>query len=413
MNVRVNAERLCNELSTLGSFSAPSQAGGVTRRAWSQQYFDAEDWLVARFEEAGLRVEIDSARNIWGKWAEGVTPAVVTGSHIDSVPSGGRFDGCLGVLGALAAVRALQAAGHRPTRQIWVVAWMEEEGSAFGQSLFGSRAFTGELDIETVKAHTNVDGSTLDEVMSAAGHRLADLSTLPAGMADLAAYLELHIEQGPILDRDKVPIGVVTDIVGIEHATIRFTGRANHAGCTPMNMRQDASLGLARGIAQARRLALEHGVTATTGQLSTTPGATNVIPDGTSFSLDARHPDSAVLNGYAEALTATCHQIARDEHLDIAYEHAYQLTPVPLDTGMRTHLVEACAQAGVDQIPIVSGAGHDAMVLAPRVPTGMFFVPSRGGISHAPDEYSSPKQCATGAEILALTLAKLTRKTTP
>lgn len=407
MGIAVDSNRLWDDLTTLGSFSAPSEAGGVTRRAWSKEYFAAEQWLVSRFEDAGLRVEIDAAHNVWGKWEAGSTPAVVAGSHIDSVPSGGRFDGCLGVLGALEAVRALRTAGHRPARQLWLVAWMEEEGSAFGQSLFGSRAFVGELDIDASRDRTDHEGRTLDEVLTTAGHRFADLHRLPKAVGQLGAYLELHIEQGPILEQRAIPIGVVTDIVGIEHGAVCFTGRANHAGGTPMDLRQDASVGLARGVAEARRLALQHGLRATTGQLSTSPGASNVIPGAASFSLDARHRDGSVLDGYVHALTGACEQIARDEHLDVSYEHAYRLNPVPLDANMQARLADACAATAVGHISILSGAGHDAMVLAPRLPTGMLFVPSRNGMSHAPSEYSTPDQCALGAQVLAVALASL------
>lgn len=410
VDLTVDEALLWDDLTTLATFSVPSEAGGVTRRAWSPEYFAAERWLVSRFEEAGLTVEIDAARNVWGKWAEGALPAVAAGSHIDSVPSGGRFDGCLGVLGALAAVRALRDAGHRPVRQLWLVAWMEEEGSAFGQALFGSRAFAGELDIDGVGARTGFSGEALEQTMAAAGHRLADLAALPARIADLAAYLELHIEQGPILEREDVPIGVVTDIVGIEHGSFAFTGRSNHAGGTPMDMRQDASLGLARGIAEVRRLAHEHGVRATTGQVSTEPGAMNVIPGRATFTLDARHRDRAVLDAYLAALTSACEQLATEEDLQVTYEHSYALSPVPMDADVQVHISDVCKSIGAVHRPILSGAGHDAMVLAPRIPTGMLFVPSRDGVSHAPAEYSSPEQCAKGAEVLAHTLARLTSR---
>ena len=428
MTFQVDEERLRRELEKLATFTATGPAAGVTRPAWSPQYLAAERWLVERFEDEGLAVHIDAARNVWGRWEEGATPAVVAGSHIDSVPSGGAFDGCLGVLGALEAVRALRRGGHRPRRQIWIVAWTEEEGSAFGNALFGSRAFAGELDLDAAVGRTNADGETLRDVMTRIGHDGSGLSRLPDGLADLAAYLELHIEQGPLLDRDGIPAGVVTGIVGLRSARLRFTGQANHAGTTPMDARRDAGIGAARGMVEARRLAVEHGVRATAGKVEVSPGGTNVIPGLAEFSLDARHRDAGTLEGYVSALRAACVRIADEEGLQVGYEEVYDIAPVPMDPAVQRLLTEICAEtfaetsaetsaeagsgasdtgAGVASCPMVSGAGHDAMVIAPRLPTGMIFVPSRDGVSHAPEEFTTPGDCARGAEILTRALARL------
>jgi beta-ureidopropionase / N-carbamoyl-L-amino-acid hydrolase len=407
MDIRIDSTRLWGDLQALAEFSAPSPGGGVTRRAWSREYFAAERWLIGQFEAAGLTVEVDAARNVWGKWEEGSLPAVVAGSHVDSVPSGGAFDGCLGVLAGLEAVRALRQTGFRPKRQVWIVAWSEEEGSAFGQGLLGSRAFVGELDLDGVKTRRNTEGKTFEQVIEDTGHRLADLAALPARIQNLAAYLELHIEQGPVLERERLSVGVVTDIVGIESGSVCFTGQSNHAGGTPMEVRQDAAVGAARGVVEARRLAREYGVRATSGQLSVLPGATNVISGRATFSLDARHRERRVLAEYMKAVHASCQSIADEEGLKLDYDYAYSLNPVPLDEGIGRLLAELCERLGVGYQRMVSGAGHDAMVVAPRVPTGMLFVPSHNGVSHAPEEYSSPEDCALGAQILAHTLAQL------
>jgi allantoate deiminase len=410
MEYPVDAARLEDDLRALASFSALSALGGVTRLAWSEEFFAAQDWLVGRFEEAGLTVHVDAVNNIWGRWEEGSLPAVVAGSHIDSVPSGGAYDGCLGVLGALEAIRALRAAGHRPARQLWVVAWMEEEGSAFGTALLGSRAFVGDLDLDDAAGRRDLTGRTLAEAVAARGHDWSELADLPAGVKNIGSYLELHIEQGPILEGAGVPVGVVTDIVCFRAGTATFTGVSNHAGTTPMEGRNDAAVGAARAIVAARDLALEHGVRATTGRVSTIPGGSNVIPGEAAFSLDTRHREKPPLDAYLADLTGRFRAIAEDEGLTWRYTESYDIDPVPLDPDLRKLFGELCETSSIAHQPIVSGAGHDAMALAPRVPAGMLFVPSRAGVSHAPGEYTSPEHCALGADLLARAMARLTQE---
>lgn len=409
----VDKARLLADLETLAGFSADSPDGGVTRRAWSKEYVAAQEWLTGRMEGAGLTVAVDAVGNVWGRWEAGDLPAVVTGSHVDSVPSGGMFDGCLGVLGAVEVVRALRAGGHRPRRQIWVVAWMEEEGSAFGSALLGSRAFVGELDLDAAASLENADGVTLRSAVEAAGHAWDELALLPAGLADVGAYLELHIEQGPLLEHRGIPIGVVTDIVGIECGRVTFTGRANHAGGTPMDLRQDAVVGAARALLVVRDLAVERGVRVTTGQLDVRPGATNVIPGNAEFSIDARHPDAAVLATYMADLQVRWREVAEAEGLGVRYARTYSLPPVPMDGGLQDRLRQACAALSLKSLNMVSGAGHDAMVLARHVPTAMLFVPSRAGVSHAREEFTTPTDCARGAQVLAYALAGLTGEDRP
>jgi allantoate deiminase len=407
IKVSVNEERLRDDLNTLAGFSASSPEGGVTRRAWSKEFRAAKEWLTERFDEAGLVTEVDAAGNIWGKWATGDLPAIVVGSHIDSVPSGGQFDGCLGVLGGLEAVRSLQEVGFIPRRQIWVVAWTEEEGSAFGAALFGSRAFVGLLNLDTVQHLKNDEGEKLRSVVEADGHEWTDLEKLSDRLTDISAYLELHIEQGPMLEKQGIPIGVVTHIVGMECGHVRLNGMANHAGGTPMDHRQDAAVGAAHAILAARDLAIERGVRATTGQLSVRPGAMNVIAGQAEFSIDARHHDSAVLARYIADLTHEWLRIGDTQGLDVEYTSGFTLEPVPLDERLQEHLRQTCIALSVESRDMVSGAGHDAMVLAPQIPSAMLFVPSRAGISHSREEFTEPADCAEGARVLAHTLAGL------
>lgn len=409
----VNAERLRRDLEALATFSAPSPEGGVTRLAWSEEFFAAERWLAGRFREAGLSVHFDAARNMWAKWEEGLLPAVVTGSHIDSVPSGGAFDGCLGVLGALEAIRALQEADYRPQRQIWVVAWMEEEGSAFGNGLFGSRALSGDLDVEAAFRRVNAQGETLLDAMKRAGDRDPDVTDMPDALSEVAAYLELHIEQGPVLEQKQIPIGIVSGIVGLRNARLGFRGRAGHAGTSPMDSRHDAGVGMARAVVEVRELARARGVHATVGQVDLLPGASNVIPGYASMTLDFRHSDGPTLDGYAEALLAAARRIADEENLEFTFDDAYSVAPVPMNRGMQEISASESERLGQAVTAIPSWAGHDAMSMARHVPTGMIFVPSRDGISHAPGEFSTPEDCATGVSVLTSMLMRLSGEREP
>jgi len=409
VQAKVDARRLSDDLQTLATFSAASLDGGVTRRAWSKEYIAAQQWLIGRFQAAGLTTEVDAAGNIWGRWMVGDLPAIVVGSHIDSVPSGGRFDGCLGVLGGLEAVRSLQESGHKPGRQIWVVAWMEEEGSAFGAALFGSRAIVGALDLDAAQHLENLAGEPLRTVLEGAGYSWADLATLPRRLSEICAYLELHIEQGPVLENQQIPLGVVTHIVGLECGRVQLTGQANHAGGTPMDLRRDAAVGAARAILATRNLAIARGVRATIGQLELRPGAINVVPGYAEFSLDARHHDSAVLEQYIADLTKEWDQIADADGITVNYSNVYTLAPVPLDKRLQDQLRRTCVQLSIQSTELVSGAGHDAMVLAPHVPTAMLFVPSRAGISHSQEEFTTPDECARGVQVLASALASLSQ----
>ena len=406
-SIKINETRLWGNLDTLSRFSKTSGEEGVTRPAWSKEFAEAQQWLIERFVEVGLEVDVDAAGNIWGKWAVGATPAIVLGSHIDSVPKGGRFDGCLGVLGGLEAVRALQEAGFVPTHQIWVVAWTEEEGSAFGSALFGSRAFVGQLDLDASQHLTNRDGDSLFSVVEAAGHEWGSLSSLEHGLAEVGAYFELHIEQGPMLEAQGIPIGIVTHIVGLEGGRAKMRGVANHAGGTPMHLRRDAVVGAAQAILATRDLAIERGVRATTGQISVEPGGSNVIAEIATFSLDARHHDSEVLTKYVADLADAWSHIGDVDGLQVEYVSVYSIDPVPLNDRLQEHLRQTCSVLSIDSIDMVSGAGHDAMVIAPRVPAAMVFVPSRGGVSHSPQEFSSPEDCAKGTWVLATAVANL------
>ncbi|HEX3254821.1 MAG TPA: Zn-dependent hydrolase [Gaiellaceae bacterium] len=372
-----------------------ADGGGVSRFAWSPELAEANAWLLGRLEHLGLEGEVDPAGNVLGRWEAGEGKAVLVGSHLDTVPRGGRYDGALGVLSALAVVRALKTDGIEPARPLWVVSFNDEEGSRFQTGMLGSRAFCGELDLEDWRRRGVADA------MARAGF---DFEHLPQarGVDGVGAYLELHIEQGPVLEQNGEDIGVVTAITGLLGFRVRFLGAANHAGTTPMDARRDALAGAARVVLALREEAREReGMTANVGKLLVEPGGFNVIPGLAEFTIDVRSPTP---EGYerAEAFVGeTVQRVAAEEGLGVEVSTTHRKPPVALDESLQETLVAAAEAEGASYRRMPSGAGHDAMVLAHHVPAAMLFVPSRGGISHSPEEYTPPEQCELGARVLA------------
>ena len=400
-----SASASLDELARLGG----GPDGGVTRVAWSPELFAAYTWVGDRLRELGLEVEVDAAGNLLAKWSAGSGSPVLVGSHLDTVPSGGRFDGVLGVVSALHAVRMLKAEGFEPARPLWVVAFMDEEGTRFDAALFGSRAFTGE-DVTGLGERVDANGVTLREAMAAAGYDVAR-----AGDADrvgeVGAYLELHIEQGPVLEAAGIEIGVVTSIVGLRGYRVRLTGQANHAGTTPMALRRDALAGAARIALELREAARSReAVTANVGKLTVAPGGANVVPGLADFTLDVRATTAAGLAELEQIVEETVARIAAEEALEVDLQQTFALEPLELDPMLVDVVARAAATEGASSLRMPSGAGHDAMLIGRRAPAAMIFVPSRGGISHCPDEYSSPAHIDLGVRVLASALRELLGK---
>jgi allantoate deiminase len=375
--------------------------GGVSRFAWTPELAEANEWLVARLRELGLATEIDPAGNVLGRWEAGEGTAVLLGSHLDTVPRGGRFDGALGVLAALDVVRALQADGVEPRRPLWVVSFNDEEGSRFQTGMLGSRAFVGDVDLEDWRARG------VEDAMQAAGFDFARLGEAKA-VEGVGAYLELHIEQGPVLEAAGMDLGIVTAIAGLLGFRVRLTGEANHAGTTPMAARRDALAGAARIVVALREEARSRGdMTANVGVLKVEPGGFNVIPGMAEFTVDARAGDAQTFARVERFVRDTIQRVAADEQLDLELAETHRKPPTPLDGGLQELLTEVAADEGATVLQIRSGAGHDAMVLAKHVPAAMLFVPSRGGISHSPDEFTAAEHCQLGARVLARAVRRL------
>jgi allantoate deiminase len=390
-------------LDTLGRIGGAAD-GGVTRLAWSEELFDAYAWLGDRMRELGLDVEIDAAGNLLGRWEVGSGSAVLVGSHLDTVPSGGRFDGALGVVAAVHAVARLQQQGVTPSRPVWIAAFMDEEGTRFDAAFFGSRAFVGE-DVSDLGGRLDAGGITLGDAVRERGHPL-DRAGDAHRAGEVGAYLELHVEQGPVLEAEDVEVGVVTSIVGLLGYQVRLRGQANHAGTTPMPLRRDALAGAARIALELRELArTRESTTANVGRISVSPGGANVVPGLAEFTIDVR---AATADGFAELpglVEEIVTRVAREERLEAELEPTSTAEPLELDLRLVDVVERAAAAEGASTRRLPSGAGHDAMVIGRYVPAAMIFVPSRGGISHSPDEYSSPEAVELGMRVLAAAIA--------
>jgi allantoate deiminase len=378
-----------------------ADAGGVSRFAWTPELAQANEWFLARLHALGLETQVDAAGNVIGRWDEGEGTAVLVGSHLDTVPRGGRFDGALGVLSALESVRTLKAEGVALKRPLWIVSFNDEEGSRFQTGMLGSRAFVGDLDLDDWRKRG------VDEAMSAAGY---DFERLPeARAADrVGAYLEVHIEQGPVLEQEGIDIGIVTGIAGMLGFRVRLIGEANHAGTTPMAVRRDALAGAARVVLALREAALKRGdITANVGVLTVTPGGFNVIPGVAEFTIDVRAGEPEVFSSLDALVLETLERVADEEQLGVEVSETHRKPPTPLDPDLQDLLAESAAEVGASARRMPSGAGHDAMVLAKRVPAAMLFVPSRGGISHSPEEFTAPELCELGAKVLTCAVRRL------
>ncbi len=385
------------DLTEVARFGADGD--GVTRFAWSRELLAASRWLIERLRELGLEADLDRAGNVIGRWEAGQGKAILVGSHLDTVPGGGRFDGALGVLSGLEAIRSLKERGLEPARPVWLASFMDEEGSRFQTGMLGSRAFVGD-DLAGLAERRDGEGTSLREAMAAAGFAFDRIGE-SCRVDEVGAYLELHIEQGPRLERAGLDVGIVTAIVGLITLRVQLVGEANHAGTTPMGDRRDALAGAARAVLALRDEArARDGMTANVGIIGVEPGGFNVIPGACRFTIDVRSPTAPGLASAERFVRGVLARIADEERLALEIEEGHHLEPTPMDAGLIETLERAAELEGAAAARLVSGAGHDAMVLATRVPAAMLFVPSRGGISHSPSEHTEERHCSLGARVL-------------
>ena len=405
----IDAELLDRYILDLAEIGARGETG-VARLVYTAEWAAAQDQVAAWMTEAGLRVERDAVGNVWG-YLDGVEASggvIGTGSHIDSQNPGGRFDGALGVLAGIAALGALRERFGQPTRTLAVVSLVEEEASRFPTANFwGSRAIVGRIGDDEPRRLRGYDGVTMAEAMRDAGF---DPHDIPAARRnDLAAFIELHIEQGPFLERHELPVGIVEGITGYRQFLVTLEGEANHAGTTPMDMRRDAMAGAAEIISGVINTAHRMGrpCVTTVGRMTVSPNERAVIPRQVTFTVDARSSDPEQLSELVERHEALMREVAtrRDLHLTLRTDSDRQ--PVACATELVDALAAAAMDADVPYQRMISGAVHDSMQLAEISPVAMVFVRSQGGISHSPEEYTSLDDAVAGTEVLARALHHL------
>ena len=404
----IDPDRLWARLEEINGPAALA-SGGVERLAWTESEVAARRWLLETCNREGLQAEQDEAGNVWA--FGGTRPAIVMGSHLDTVPSGGRFDGALGIAGALEVLVSARAQGLPGANRLGLVCFTDEEGVRFGLGMMGSRAVAGDLSTEDLKSAVTAAGSALWDVLESHGIDPNRVPKAARRRTNLAAYLELHIEQGRRLERGRAPIGVVTGIVALSHWRIEVTGESNHAGTTLPEDRRDALIPLAVAALEAQRVMRDHdGLVATVGDATVPEGATNIVPGRSRFSLDIRSLDEDLIARAEHRILEVARQAAEDNGCKVHQEKTKQLRRAPMADHVMTALRTA-AQAHAEDAPeLASMAGHDGMNLAAAgVPCGMVFVRSRNGVSHSPKEHSSKQDCALGASVLGTAALLLAR----
>ncbi len=413
LSVGVDVERLLSELETLAGFS-DAASPAVTRVLWTEQDIAAHRYLSELFEEAGLAVRVDALGNTFARWT-GTDPdaaPVGTGSHADAIPESGRYDGTVGVLGALEAFRALKRAGFVPHRPLEILLFTAEEPTRFGIGCLGSRVLSGAMPPENAGALADKDGRTVDTVRQEAGFR-GSLQSVPLPNGYYAAFAELHIEQGPILEKEKWDIGVVTAIAAPAALRVTLTGEGGHAGAVLMPDRRDALLAaaeIALAVEQAAKGSGHPDTVATTGVLRVFPGAVNSIPGRVEMEIDVRDTDLSRRDHAVKQIREAVAERAGERKIESSVV-VLNADPPAICAPAIVRAVEAASKGlGFSCRPMISRAYHDTLFMARIAPAGMIFIPCRNGVSHRPDEYCAPAQMEKGVAVLAQTLATLSQR---
>jgi N-carbamoyl-L-amino-acid hydrolase len=408
--LQVNFERLQNDIDTLGEIGRRADHG-IYRMALTEGDMVAREWLKNRIKDAGLELFVDGAANIHGRlgW-DGKRPSVMTGSHMDTVPGAGHLDGALGVMVGLECLRRINELGLPLRYPLETVAFTDEEGRFGG--MVGSEAISGMLTPERIHNARDLDGITLAEAMKQLDMNAMDVLRARRSPDSIHAFVEMHIEQGPILDRRGVSVGVVDSIAGLFKWDIELIGAANHAGTTPMDMRKDALQGLAELAGEIPRILEENGSihsVATIGRVDLFPGAANVVPGRAEFSLEVRDTEKLVLDELADAFRRAISAIARRRDLMFEFEVLSEIEPVKCDTGIIQTIQQISRELGIDTLQMPSGAAHDTQMMATLTRAGMIFVPSKDGRSHSPAEWTPWEDIKTGANVTLNTLYRLAK----
>ena len=393
----INTTRLDGHLKELSQFGANPE-GGVSRVAYSDADRAGRAWAMEKMRAAGLDARIDVAGNIIGRrpGTDATLKPLLFGSHIDSVPGGGNYDGPVGSLAAIEVAQTFQEQRIRTRHPLEVVIWANEEGG-----LYGSRAVSGQLTAPEMANRSN-SGKTIEEGIAFIDGTPSRIAEARRAKGSIAGYLELHIEQGGTLERDALNIGIVEGIVGIRQWEVTVTGVQNHAGTTPMDQRHDAMLAAARFVEMVNRTVRSEAgrQVGTVGRMQAFPGAPNVVPGRVVCTLELRDLDSAKISRLYDSIAAEAKRIGEGNGTSFTFRSLHEDIPAPSDPAMRQIIADVCKELGYTSRVMPSGAGHDAQAMAQLGPMGMIFIPSIGGISHSPKEFSTPEDIARGARVL-------------
>ncbi|MBS1801285.1 MAG: M20 family metallo-hydrolase [Acidobacteria bacterium] len=410
MQIAINEKRLTSELEALAAISELDPPA-ITRIVYSDADHRAREWFRGLCDEAGLPVRVDAIGNVFVRW-EGSEPglaAIGTGSHIDAIPHAGAYDGTVGVLGGLEAIRALKESGLAPRRSIELLLFTAEEPTRFGIGCFGSRLLAGTLDSSTGERLKDPDGATLNELRDAAGYK-GTIESVRLPKDHYAGFVELHIEQGPLLEREGIPIGIVTNIAAPSGLRITIEGEGGHAGALLMPYRKDAFCAAAEIV-----LAVEHSAKSTgaidtcgtVGKCLIHPGAVNSVPSRVQMEVDVRDTDEARRDRVLAQIREACADVAAQRGVSVQIEVVNADAPAESSQAIIDAISQSADELGLRWKKMVSRAYHDSLFMARIAPMAMIFIPCRDGVSHRPDEYAKPEDIANGARVLAHTLAKL------
>jgi len=413
-NLRINSDRLQESLSTLGEIGAFDSdipgVRGVCRLALSDEDKAGRELVMGWMRDAGLKPVADRIGNVFATrpGSESTLAPIMSGSHVDSVPTGGRFDGVLGVLGALEVVRTLNDRGIRTTRPITIAFFTDEEGCRFGTDMLGSAVAVGRIPLEQAYKLTDADGKSVGDELA----RIGFVGEEPVGQRRPHAYVECHVEQGPVLKHEGYALGVVSGVQGISWQRLAITGAPAHAGTTPTSFRKDAGLVAAKINVQMRQMCVSGSygdeMRATMGVIRPEPGSVNVIPGRVTATVDLRNPSDDAMTRAEADLRAFCDELAAETGVSIAFERTAKTDAVAFDEGVQGTISGVADRLGLRHRRILAGAGHDAQEWASVCPTAMIFTPGEhDGISHNPREFSTPEQCADGINTLLHTVMAL------
>jgi len=414
MNISINKERLLHDLNAISRIGLGDH-GSVTRLVFSIKELRSRQLLIHLMTQAGLKIHIDRIGNIFGRWngANPKAPAVLAGSHLDTVVQGGKFDGPVGVIGALEAVRTLKENKVPLPSPVEVVCFVGEESSRFGFSTLGSSLVAGVVQIKDLANAVDAHGTKLEDILSSMGIYRDNLASIKRDPQTVKAYLELHIEQGPILEAKNKKIGIVTSIAAPTRFKVLYTGQADHSGTTPMEMRKDALVAAAHLIAYIEEVCSEYSqmekgrVVGTVGAMKIEPGVINAIPGKAELAVDIRSISAGAKEQVARQVKERAQAIAKQRDIAVEILPIREEVPVPLDARLLPLIKEICEEKGIPYEIMPSGAGHDAMQMAKITRAGMIFIPSKKGISHSPQEWTDPEDICLGSQILLETIVRV------